>query len=41
MNWRAMTATGARTLYPVHRLHGVILLLLLLATLALGMGFCG
>ncbi|WP_036219945.1 TRAP transporter large permease subunit [Marinobacter sp. ES-1] len=38
MNWRAMTATGARTLYPVHRLHGVILLLLLLATLALGMG---
>src|SRR5690554_1278247 len=38
MNWRAMTATGARTLYPAHRLHGVILLLLLLATLALGMG---
>ena len=38
MNWRAMTATGVRTLYPVHRLHGVILLLLLLATLLLGMG---
>ncbi|WP_372964373.1 TRAP transporter large permease subunit [Marinobacter sp.] len=38
MNWRAMTATGVRTLYPVHRLHGVILLLLLLTTLALGMG---
>ncbi|HLV78251.1 MAG TPA: TRAP transporter large permease subunit [Marinobacter sp.] len=38
MNWRAMTATGARSLYPVHRLHGVILLLLLLGTLALGMG---
>ncbi|WP_138437160.1 TRAP transporter large permease subunit [Marinobacter shengliensis] len=38
MNWRAMTATGARTLYPVHRIHGVILLLLLLSTLLLGMG---
>ncbi|MBR9871556.1 MAG: TRAP transporter large permease subunit [Gammaproteobacteria bacterium] len=38
MNWRAMTATGVRTLYPVHRLHGVVLLLLLLATLLLGMG---
>lgn len=38
MNWRAMTDTGARTLYPVHRIHGVILLLLLLSTLLLGMG---
>ena len=38
MNWRAMTATGVRTLYPMHRLHGMILLLLLLATLLLGMG---
>ncbi|MEC7815991.1 MAG: TRAP transporter large permease subunit [Pseudomonadota bacterium] len=38
MNWRAMTASGVRTLYPVHRVHGVILLLLLLATLLLGMG---
>ncbi|QFS87912.1 MULTISPECIES: TRAP transporter large permease subunit [Marinobacter] len=38
MNWRAMTASGARTLYPVHRIHGVILLLLLLSTLLLGMG---
>ncbi len=38
MNWRAMTATGARTLYPVHRMHGVILLLLLMFTLLLGMG---
>ncbi|MGC8121720.1 TRAP transporter large permease subunit [Marinobacter sp. VGCF2001] len=38
MNWRAMTATGVRTLYPVHRLHGVVLLALLLATLLLGMG---
>ncbi|MBN7771115.1 TRAP transporter large permease subunit [Marinobacter daepoensis] len=38
MNWRAMTATSVRTLYPVHRLHGVILLLLLLTTLLLGMG---
>lgn len=36
MNWRAMTATGVRTLYPMHRLHGMILLLLLLATLLLG-----
>ncbi|MDK9557118.1 TRAP transporter large permease subunit [Marinobacter sp. M216] len=38
MNWRALTAPAARTLYPVHRLHGVILLLLLLFTLLLGMG---
>ena len=38
MNWRAMTASGAKTLYPMHRLHGVILLLLLLATLLMGMG---
>ncbi|MEA1081294.1 TRAP transporter large permease subunit [Marinobacter qingdaonensis] len=38
MNWRAMTAPAARTLYPVHRLHGVVLLLLLLFTLLLGMG---
>lgn len=33
-----MTASGVKTLYPVHRLHGLVLLLLLLATLALGMG---
>jgi TRAP-type C4-dicarboxylate transport system permease large subunit len=33
-----MTAPAARTLYPVHRLHGVVLLLLLLFTLLLGMG---
>lgn len=38
MNWRALTAPAARTLYPVHRMHGVILLLLLLFTLLLGMG---
>ncbi|MBW4933930.1 TRAP transporter large permease subunit [Marinobacter sp. F4206] len=38
MNWRALTAPAARTLYPVHRLHGVILLLLLIFTLLLGMG---
>ncbi|MDO3720450.1 TRAP transporter large permease subunit [Marinobacter sp. chi1] len=38
MNWRALTAPETRTLYPVHRLHGVILLLLLLFTLVLGMG---
>ncbi|PSF07921.1 TRAP transporter large permease subunit [Marinobacter halophilus] len=38
MNWRAMTASGVRTLYPVHRLHGAILLLLLLTTLLMGMG---
>ncbi|MBW0146966.1 TRAP transporter large permease subunit [Marinobacter arenosus] len=38
MNWRALTAPAAQTLYPVHRMHGVILLLLLLFTLLLGMG---
>ena len=38
MNWRAVTAPAARTLYPVHRMHGVVLLLLLLFTLLLGMG---
>lgn len=38
MNWRALTAPAARTLYPVHRMHGVVLLLLLLFTLLLGMG---
>ncbi|WP_417566360.1 TRAP transporter large permease subunit [Marinobacter sp.] len=38
MNWRALTAPAVRTLYPVHRLHGAVLLLLLLSTLALGMG---
>ncbi len=38
MNWRALTAPAVRTLYPVHRLHGAVLLLLLLSTLVLGMG---
>jgi len=38
MNWRALTAPAARTLYPVHKLHGAILLLLLFFTLLLGMG---
>ncbi|MBE0485070.1 TRAP transporter large permease subunit [Marinobacter sp.] len=38
MNWRAMTDSGAKTLYPMHRLHGTILLLLLLVTLLMGMG---
>ncbi|AHI28406.1 TRAP transporter large permease subunit [Marinobacter similis] len=38
MNWRAVTAPAARTLYPMHRMHGVVLLLLLLFTLLLGMG---
>ncbi|HTN35027.1 MAG TPA: C4-dicarboxylate ABC transporter, partial [Marinobacter sp.] len=38
MNWRALTAPAARTFYPVRRLHGVILLLLLMFTLLLGMG---
>ncbi|MFO7527502.1 MAG: TRAP transporter large permease subunit, partial [Marinobacter sp.] len=38
MNWRALAAPAARTLYPVHRMHGAVLLLLLLFTLLLGMG---
>lgn len=38
MNWRALSTAGAKTLYPVHRSHGVILLLLLIFTLLLGMG---
>ena len=38
MNWRAITAPAARTLYPVHRMYGAVLLLLLLFTLLLGMG---
>jgi len=38
MNWRALTAPGARALYPVHKVHGAILLLLLFFTLLLGMG---
>lgn len=38
MNWRALTAPAAKTLYPVHRMHGAVLLLLLLFTLLLGMG---
>ena len=38
MNWRALTAPAVKTLYPVHRLHGATLLLLLLFTLLLGMG---
>ncbi|MDY6816380.1 MAG: TRAP transporter large permease subunit [Pseudomonadota bacterium] len=38
MNWQAMTAPAARTVYPAHRLHGAVLLLLLLLTLLLGMG---
>lgn len=38
MNWRALTAPAARTRYPVHRMHGAVLLLLLLFTLLLGMG---
>ena len=38
MNWRAISVAGSRTLYPVHRSHGVILLLLLIFTLLLGMG---
>jgi len=38
MNWRALTAPAVRTLYPVHRMHGAVLLLLLLFTLLLGMG---
>ncbi|MEQ9544623.1 MAG: TRAP transporter large permease subunit [Marinobacter sp.] len=38
MNWQAISTAGAKTLYPVHRMHGVILLLLLLFTLLLGMG---
>ncbi|TNE82537.1 MAG: TRAP transporter large permease subunit [Gammaproteobacteria bacterium] len=38
MNWRAMAATGAKTLYPVHKMHGAVLLLLLMFTLLLGMG---
>ncbi|MBI42906.1 TRAP transporter large permease subunit [Marinobacter lutaoensis] len=38
MNWRALTAPATKTLYPVHRLHGGLLLLLLLLTLLLGMG---
>jgi TRAP-type C4-dicarboxylate transport system permease large subunit len=38
MNWRALTAPAARTLYPAHKVHGAILLLLLFFTLLLGMG---
>lgn len=38
MNWQALSAARAKTLYPVHRLHGVVLLLLLMFTLLLGMG---
>ncbi|MEQ5834646.1 TRAP transporter large permease subunit [Marinobacter sp. NFXS9] len=38
MNWRALSASRVTTLYPVHRLHGVILLALLVFTLLLGMG---
>lgn len=38
MNWRALSASGVTTLYPMHRLHGVILLALLVFTLLLGMG---
>lgn len=38
MNWRTLTVPAAKTLYPVHRLHGALLLLLLLFTLLLGMG---
>jgi C4-dicarboxylate transporter, DctM subunit len=38
MNWRALAESGPKTLYPVHRTHGVILLALLMVTLLLGMG---
>ncbi|WP_404363970.1 TRAP transporter large permease subunit [Marinobacter sp.] len=38
MNWRSLTAVRPTTLYPVHRVHGVVLLLLLMFTLLLGMG---
>ncbi|MDX1635263.1 MAG: TRAP transporter large permease subunit [Marinobacter sp.] len=38
MNWRALSAVRPTTLYPVHRLHGVVLLMLLMVTLLLGMG---
>ncbi|PAV26944.1 TRAP-type C4-dicarboxylate transport system permease large subunit [Tamilnaduibacter salinus] len=38
MNWRAMSPSRVTTLYPMHRLHGVVLLGLLIFTLLLGMG---
>ncbi|MAL99112.1 MAG: C4-dicarboxylate ABC transporter [Alteromonadaceae bacterium] len=38
MNWRALSAVGPQTLYPMHRLYGAFLLMLLLAILLLGMG---
>ncbi|MDY6799160.1 MAG: hypothetical protein SVX28_10600, partial [Pseudomonadota bacterium] len=38
MIWRVLSAAGTKTLYPVHRLHGAVLLLLLIFTLLLGMG---
>jgi TRAP-type C4-dicarboxylate transport system permease large subunit len=38
MIWRVLSAAGTKTLYPVHRLHGAVLLLLLMFTLLLGMG---
>jgi C4-dicarboxylate transporter DctM subunit len=38
MIWRALSAARTQTLYPVHRLHGAVLLLLLIFTLLLGMG---
>ncbi|WP_336366229.1 TRAP transporter large permease subunit [Marinobacter sp. C2H3] len=38
MNWRTLTVPATKTLYPMHKLHGAILLLLLMFTLLLGMG---
>lgn len=38
MNGQALTVGRTTTLYPMHRLHGVVLLLLLIVTLLLGMG---
>ncbi len=38
MNGRVMTAEATGVVYPVHRLHGFLLLALLMATLLLGLG---
>ena len=38
MTGNAVTASKSTAMYPVHRLNGVVLLLLLLATLLLGLG---
>lgn len=38
MNWQALTASETGSVYPVRRVHGMVLLALLVMTLLLGMG---